>query len=143
MKKETLIAIFFGIGLGVVLACFFIMRSKENQLTKAKPISNITKSITPKVKILSTSILEITSPTDNIIVNKNSITIKGKTNKNAFIVINSPIKEIVFKTEKEEFNIDFPLALGENVIQLTSYPDDKTGTSINKTLLVYYLTNND
>lgn len=143
MKKETLIAIIFGVGLGVVLAVVFIMQSKENQLTKAKPINNLTKTITPKVTIVSTPTLEISEPTENLTTDKNSIKIKGKTNKNALVVINSPIKDIVFKNEKEDFSVDFPLVQGENVIQLTVYPDDKTGSSINKTLHVYYLTNND
>lgn len=143
MKKETLIAIIFGVGLGVILAVVFIMQSKENQLTKAKPINNLSKTVTPKLKMVTTPTLEISEPTDNLIVDSNSINIKGKANKNALIVINSPIKDMVFKNEKEEFKVNFPLALGENVIQLTVYPDDKTGSSINKTLQVYYLTNND
>ena len=143
MKKETLIAIIFGVGLGVVLAVVFIMQSKENQLTKAKPINNLSKTVTPKLKMVTTPTLEISEPTDNLIVDSNSINIKGKANKNALIVINSPIKDLVFKNEKEEFKVNFPLALGENVIQLTVYPDDKTGSSINKTLQIYYLTNND
>jgi len=143
MKKETVIAIIFGVGLGVVLAIFFIMRSKENQLTKAKPINNLSKTITPKLKMVATPTLEILEPVDNSIVSSNSINIKGKANKNALIVINSPVKDIVFKNDKGDFKIDFPLALGENVIQLTVYPDDKSGSSINKTLQIYYLTNND
>ncbi len=143
MKKETLIAIIFGVGLGVILAVVFIMQSKENQLTKAKPINSLSKTVTPKLKMVTTPTLEISEPTDNLIVDSNSINIKGKANKNALIVINSPIKDMVFKNEKEEFKVNFPLALGENVIQLTVYPDDKTGSSINKTLQVYYLTNNN
>lgn len=143
MKKETLIAIIFGVGLGVILAVIFIMQSKENQLTKAKPINNLSKTITPKLKMVTTPTLEISEPTDNLIVDSNSIAIKGRANKNALIVINSPIKDLVFKNGKEEFKVNFPLALGENVIQLTVYPDDKLGSSINKTLQIYYLTNND
>lgn len=143
MKKETLIAIIFGVGLGVILAVIFIMQSKENQLTKAKPINNLSKTVTPKLKMITTPTLEISEPADNLIVDSNSIAIKGRANKNALIVINSPIKDLVFKNEKEEFKVNFPLALGENVIQLTVYPDDKLGSSINKTLQIYYLTNND
>jgi len=143
MKKETLFAVVFGIGLGVILAVFFIMQSKENQLTKTKLINNPSKTVTPKLKMVTAPILEISEPTDNLIVSSNSINIKGKANKNALIVINSPIKDLVFKNEKEEFKINFPLALGENIIQLTVYPDDKLGSSINKTLQIYYLTSND
>ena len=130
MKKETLIAIIFGVGLGVILAVIFIMQSKENQLAKTKTINNLNKTVTPKLKMVTTPTLEISEPTDNLIVNSNSITISGKANKNALIVIHSPVKDLVFKNEKEEFKINFPLALGENVIQLTVYPDDKTVNKI-------------
>jgi uncharacterized membrane protein YciS (DUF1049 family) len=143
MKKETLIAVIFGVGLGILLAVFFVLRSKENQLTKAKPISNLTKTITPKLKLIEAPTLELTTPVDKQVVASNTIKIQGKANKNALIIINSPIKELVFKNDKENFSVNFPLALGENVIQLTVYPDDKTGSSINKTLQIYYLTNND
>jgi len=143
MKKESITAIVFGITLGVILAIVFIFQSKENQLSRAKPINNQNKTITPKIKMASTTILEVAEPSDNLIVDAKSITIKGKTNKNALVIINSPIKETVFKNTKEEFSMEFPLALGENVIQITAYPDDKTGQSISKTLKIYYLTANN
>jgi len=143
MKKETLIAVVFGVGLGIILAVFFIMQSKEKQLTKVKPINNLSKTITPKLKTAAIPVLEIVEPADNLTVDSNSVVIKGRANKNALMVINSPIKDMVFKNDKEEFKIDFPLALGENIIQLTLYPEDKTESSINKTLQIYYLINND
>ena len=143
MKKETLIAVIFGAGLGILLAIFFVFRSKENQLTKAKPIGNLTKTITPKLKLIEAPTLELTTPIDKQVVSSSMIKIQGKANKNALIIINSPIKEMVFKNDKENFSVNFPLTLGENVIQFSVYSNDKTGSSINKTLQIYYLTNND
>jgi uncharacterized membrane protein YciS (DUF1049 family) len=107
MKKETLIAVIFGVGLGILLALFFVLRSKENQLTKAKPISNLTKTITPKLKLIEAPTLELTAPADKQVVASNTIKIQGKANKNALIIINSPIKELVFKNDKENLALIF------------------------------------
>jgi len=43
------------------------------------------------------------------------------------------------KVEKEDFTVDMPLALGENVISLTLYPKNSQGRSQQKELRIYYL----
>lgn len=139
MKKETMMAVIFGIGLGVIVALLVVFQSKEKQLAKTKLINNQTKTLTPKVKVTTTPFLEILSPSDKVVLETNSTAIKGKANKNSLIVIQSPIKELVFKNEKEDFEKDFPLAMGENVIELTNYPEDKNLPAVHKLLRVYYL----
>ena len=139
MKKETMMAVIFGIGLGVVVALLVVFQSKEKQLAKTKLINNQTKTLTPKVKVTTTPFLEILSPSDKVVLETNSTAIKGKANKNSLIVIQSPIKELVFKNEKEDFEKDFSLAMGENVIELTNYPEDKNLPAVHKLLRVYYL----
>ncbi len=54
------------------------------------------------------------------------------------IIIQSPIKDLVFKNDKEQFSTDFPLALGENVIRIGAYPQDKLLRSQEKELRIYY-----
>ncbi|KKQ24271.1 MAG: hypothetical protein US40_C0002G0102 [Candidatus Roizmanbacteria bacterium GW2011_GWC2_37_13] len=140
MKKETIIAIFLGIAFGGFLAFFLIVKNKEIQLNKNKiiaPTGLITQSAV-KSNIVVTP-LEITEPNDGAIFDKNSVEIKGKVSKNSLIVIQSPIKDLVFKNEKEDFSTDFPLALGENVIKIVVYPSDKQLRSQEKDLRIYYL----
>ncbi len=55
------------------------------------------------------------------------------------MVIQSPIKNLVFKAEKDQFSVNFPLALGENIIRITIYPQDKKIPQQEKELRVYYL----
>ena len=141
MKKETSIAVIFGIVLGVVVAFFVIFKSKENQMNKNKPL-NVSSKITPTTKASNLAAivpLQLTEPSDNAITNQKTIKIKGKVNKDSLIIFQSPINDLIVKNAKEEFSIDFPLALGENVIRITVYPKDKTLSSFQKELKVFYL----
>ena len=82
MKKETLIAIFFGILFGAVVAVLLIAKNKEFQLNKTKTIA-LTEGINQKAKSspLSTDLLEVSEPQNNMVFNTNSVDInKGNPN---------------------------------------------------------------
>lgn len=140
MKKETVIAVFFGILFGAVVALFLIAKNKEFQF-------NTTKTIAPsgilnqkaKSNPLVTDILEISEPQNNSIFSTNSIQIKGTAEKNSLIVILSPIKEMIFNNEQKDFSVTFPLALGENVIDITVHSKDNRVRPQEKELRIYYL----
>ena len=140
MKKETIIAVFLGISFGGILAFFLISKNKEFQLNKNKviaPTGILTQNIVKEtVNIIP---LEVIEPNYRSIVAGNSIKIKGKVTKGSLIVVQSPINDIVIKNEKEDFSIDLPLALGENVIKLVAYPSDKQVRTQEKDLKVYFL----
>ena len=137
MKKETGVAIFFGVILGLVVAVVMVLRLRgfvgqrilpgENQVTPTVAASN---SIQP---------LEISSPTPNIITSNNIISIKGKVVVGSLIVIQSPIRDMTFVNKNQDFSTDFPLSLGENVISITAYPKNSQTNPQSKTLRVYYL----
>lgn len=140
MKKETFIAIFLGVLFGGVLGFILIYKNKEIQINKNKTIAPTEKVIKNSKKIeVNFQALKISEPNDFSITDKNSIFLKGKVTKNSLIVIQSPIKDIVYRNEKEDFQIDFPLALGENVIKIVVYPEDKQLNIQEKDLRVYYL----
>lgn len=140
MKKETIIAIFFGLLLGGAVAFFLIVKNKEIQLSNTNTMAPVLK-ISPSIVKNSGLVLalNISEPADGAIVNDDTITIKGKAGKNSLIMIQSPIKEEVFKNEKDEFSVDFPLAFGENTILVTLYPEDKQLSPQEKELKVYYM----
>ncbi len=140
MKKEAIIAVVIGILLGGVFALIIINKNKEIQLKKSKTIapkkeSNFFKK-PPQVKIQQLEIIKIS---DGTIVNENKINLPIKAVKNSLVVIQSPIKSLVFKLEKDQFSVDFPLALGENVIRIAVYPQDRKLHLQEKELRVYYL----
>ncbi|KKQ36384.1 MAG: hypothetical protein US54_C0070G0003 [Candidatus Roizmanbacteria bacterium GW2011_GWA2_37_7] len=81
--------------------------------------------------------LVITSPNDHTIIAKNTIEVVGKVKANSLIAIQSAAAEIIEKNEKENFTIEVPLAVGENVIQVSVYAD--TSTPQEQTLRIYYI----
>ncbi len=138
MKKEIGIAIFFGVVLGLLVAIFMIVnfwgRGGQRQ-----GIEGVSLSPAPKTKEVQIKPLVITQPTDGSITNVNSVTIKGKADKNQLIVIQSPIKDTLFNNAKEDFSVNFPLALGENVITISAYAKKSQSIPQVKTLRIYYL----
>ncbi|OGK25816.1 hypothetical protein A3A46_00170 [Candidatus Roizmanbacteria bacterium RIFCSPLOWO2_01_FULL_37_13] len=140
MKKETVIAIFFGIVFGASVALVLLAKNKEFQLAKTKTIAP-----TEKIKKLSKKVvvnlksLEILEPQDGSIFNAETVKIKGKADTDALIIIQSPIKDLVFNNEQEQFSVIFPLALGENVIRITSHPKDTSVRPQEKELHIYNL----
>lgn len=140
MKKETIIAIIFGIFLGGVLAVVIIFKNKQIQLEKSKTIAVSEKLNLPqKSSSINLQSLEISEPKDNMIVYKNEVIISGKATKDSLLIVQSPIKDIVFELKKDQFSINFPLTLGENVIRIAFYPKDKKMRIQERELRVYYL----
>lgn len=140
MNKETLIAVLLGGFLGILVAGFMVLKTRKGEQLKVVPIT--TSKITPRQSTipLRDSIFEITEPEDNIITDTKSITIKGKSVKGTLLVIQSPVSLKTMKTDKEDFSVDFPLALGENNIHISSYEPDSKGAVREKQLKVFYLT---
>ena len=140
MKKETVIAIILGILLGGIVAFLILFKGKDLELAQNKVIGSKDAQQELLGKPLkAVQSLELTSPSDGTIVDKNSIALTGKVEQGSLLVIQSPIRDMTFKTEKNDFKIDFPLVLGENVIKLVAYPKDKTMGPQEKDLKVYFL----
>jgi hypothetical protein len=140
MKKETIIAITLGIGLGIIVAVFIVFKNRQSQIQKGTALTT-SLSISPTAPAQNNNIiaLDIVEPTNGTIVNKNSVTIKGTVAKDALVVIQSPIKNLTIKTTSETLDTAFPLALGENVIHIVVYPKDSHVSVKEKELQVYYL----
>lgn len=140
MKKESIIAIFFGILFGALVAIFLLAKNNEFQLTKTKTIAPTEKlGKIAKNVIVNQKSLEIFEPKDGLISDSRTVAIKGKVGKDALIVIQSPIKETVLKNKKDQFSISFPLALGENVIKISAHLKDTQARPQEKEVRIYYL----
>ncbi len=143
MKKETVTAVVFGIILGGILAVILIVKNRDSQLAKNKAIAPTEKTVQPALAVnADVKPMEIVSPDDRTIVDKNSVTIKVNAIKNSLVIIQSPAKDMVFMADKDQFSVDFPLAYGENVIRVAIYPKDKQLRPQEKELRVYYLDQN-
>lgn len=139
MKKEIIIAIVFGVALGLLVAFILVLRIRDIESKKAFQVQTPQQTAKSKAKFNSSQELELLSPDPEQIVTEQSIIVKGKADKNALIVVQTPIKDSVFTNTQTDFSVKIPLALGENVISISMYPRDKQLRSQHKSLKVYYL----
>jgi len=140
MKKETIVAIIMGLLLGGVVAFFLVTKTSEKELENSKAIAPTTTLNQEKAAVVTGyQTLEMSQPHDEEIVDKESISIAGKAEKDSLIVIQSPIKEVILNIRNNSFQTDFPLALGENTIKIVAYPHNQLLRSQEKELRVYYI----
>ncbi len=139
MKKETVIAILLGIGFGVVVAVGVVVKNKQVQLQKALPLLNTTRVPTPSITTDTSDVLDLTSPENGKVVTTNSITLTGKVSKGSTVIVQSSVKTVIIKNSSEDLNVDFPVAFGDNIIDIVVYPKDSQLRTREKTLEIYYL----
>jgi len=146
MKKEVLIAIIIGFGLGLVITfgVWQINKSLKEVAPKQElPSSQVQQtqeekipSPTPSATQLS---LIITSPEDNSIINKEKVNISGKTSSEATVVIIYEEGEKIIETDENgNFTSEITLVGGANEITVSAY--DKEGNEATKTLNLVYST---
>ncbi len=138
MKKESIIAVVLGIIMGLVVAYSLVsyIRRRQAPAVKTPP------TIEPKPKQIQTdtpSSITLLSPRDGTIVGTDVVTIKGEGKKGNLLFIQSPLAQQVLELTKDEFEVPFELAIGENVIHISMYSNDATQRAVERTIRVYYL----
>ncbi|QQS43840.1 hypothetical protein IPM65_06935 [Candidatus Roizmanbacteria bacterium] len=139
MKQETIVAIVFGILLGAGAGLFVLFQTNNSDEAKVIPIESDDKKVITQPVTASTSQaqLVVSSPEPGAVVNEDTVTISGKAPLNGLIVFQSQVAEEILKNEKGDFSVEMPLALGENVIQISVYSGSSTPQE--QTLRIYYL----
>lgn len=138
MKSESVVTALIGIILGAVVA-FLLLFNAKVKIKQEKKIIAKKESIIPTVPASeekNRQSLIIEKPDNEIISQKNTITIKGQANKDSVIIIQSPSAEKVIKNNESKFSVDFPLTPGENLINITAYLTK--GEAEEKELKIYY-----
>lgn len=138
MKKETSIAIGMGIVFGLVFSFLVIANTQKNRSVSQKTPTQKIRPVTTEQQTVAQPIT-ILEPNDGAIMAEASVTIKGKTDKNSFIIIQTQVKDFAFTTKSDTFEYSIPLTLGENVIHINAYPKGSSGKIQEKELHVYYL----
>lgn len=137
MKKETAITTSIGIIMGVIVAFVVISNIKEKKVESKKVIvPHITPVVTVQTQAEKKLFLTIETPDNDFTTDQNTVSISGKADQNALIIVQSPFSEKIIKTTEQRFTLDFPLSLGQNVMRITSYVRDDM---IEKIVYVYYL----
>lgn len=123
MKAERVILSFVAVVVGLVaagVAFYFYQMTKTLPSEKSKPVvlsSRITPSPTPD----KSHVLEIESPQDESVSDKKVITINGKTDSNATVIISSEDADQVVKpSETGDFSLTVTLPVGTTVMQITA-----------------------
>jgi len=142
MKKEVLLAVFLGIGLGAALVLLARYHQqlgsmfsqqvaeikKPSQKSTPTPTQKAQLSPTPSVSAIN---LSISQPVDNAVVNHSPITIKGRTAPGATVVLIGDEDEAILVADKDgNFETEFKLSGGANDIEATAYNQDGAETKI-------------
>jgi hypothetical protein len=141
MNRETIIAIVVGILFGAILGLVVLSQTNKGDKSKAMtPVKDNLEKQKPNTKaVVQETVLKINKPENNLVSSTKEIEISGKAPAKSLIVIQSPIANKVFKTDKEDFSIKFSLAQGENTISISSYTQG--GSPQERQLQIYYVTN--
>lgn len=139
MKQETIVAIVLGavMGIGVGLVILNSTSTGDKKpIQQAKVNTNEAAISRPPDKTVQ---FEISEPVQDSTISKNTITIKGKAAKDALLVIHSPAGNKIQTLENDEFSIDFPAAVGENVINVSMYSKGTGSENQEKIIRVFYI----
>lgn len=129
LKKEMLLAIGFGLILGVI-AAIVIARTPSgllggNKAEESKPQEEIKEEPTPTPP--PSSSLEILIPEDQALLQEDEVMVSGKAQPSSTIIITTPFDEnVVIASDDGTFSSVISLKEGANEILVVSLKDDQT-----------------
>ena len=139
MRKEVLIAIIIGFGLGLVITFGIWTANKalSERATDEMPVEEVVEEVEPSP--LPIMELIIISPEDNLLSDEEIIEISGQTAPLAVIAVTYPEGEKLFEADEDgNFSTEISLIGGDNQIVISAY--NKEGDEATKTLTVVYST---
>lgn len=139
MRKEVLIAIIIGFGLGLVITFGIWTANRALRVSAPQkeviPIEEPTPTPTPT----PTFSLTLTAPEDNSISAEETIEVSGSTAPRAIVVILYQEGEKILEADEEgKFSTEITLAGGANEIKVSAF--DQEGNEAERTLTVVYST---
>lgn len=143
MRTEKVVLSFIAILIGLLVAgvsFYFYQSTKSTTAKVATPISLKLPSTTPEAKKNAFDVI-ISSPTDESLVAKKTVTISGKTTANATILLTTPVdNDIASASATGDFTDNLAIDDGENEIDVTAI--DSKGNEVTKKVTVTYSTDN-
>ena len=133
MKKEVLIAILIGFGLGLTIT-YSIYRLRTAMEDKPQTIEEIV-STSPTPSADTQSLLAILSPTDGSIQSENTTTVAGTTLANAFVVLFVNDNDYL-QTSDESGNFSFEVKLDDGSNVLKAHVLNENGEVVTKESVV-------
>lgn len=137
MRKEVLIAIIIGFGLGLVIT--FGIWTANKALREAAPTITVPTEEVEEPTPAPTLELIITSPEENTISEEEIIEVAGQTIPNAIIAIIYPDGEKILEADEDgSFSTEISLIGGDNQIKISAFNEE--GDEVSKTLTIVYST---
>lgn len=140
MKQERVILSFIMVLIGLVVAgivFYFYQSTKTINSPRTNLINVPTPTPTPKPKIY----LNLTSPSDEEVVNNKTINITGQTNPGATItIVTSSSQQVIEPSSLGNFTTTLTLNDGQNIIKVWALNPNGDTTSLQRT--VTYSTDN-
>lgn len=135
MRKEVIIAIIIGFGLGLIITFGIWTANRALKEVPPEEVAPPAEEITP----IPTFSLTIKEPEDNSISSEEEITISGVTAPEAVVVILYPEGEKILEAD-EDGNFETKIALvgGANEVEISAY--DSEGNEASQTLTIVYST---
>ncbi|HUV46682.1 MAG TPA: hypothetical protein VMW29_00975 [Candidatus Bathyarchaeia archaeon] len=139
MKKEIIIAIGIGFILGLIIT-FGIYTANRALKEQKNPQQELPSDGSPASPNPSPMLLlEITEPEDNLVVNKNKVTVSGKTEPKAAVALMvEDYDNLLIADEEGVFSDELPLISGANEIRVAVI--SKNGEKQEKVLTIVYST---
>ena len=135
MNAEKVILSFFALLTGLIvagIAFYFIQSAKLPQKSTTSTVSEAKKPTpTPNESLF----LSIDTPKDQQVIVKKTITVSGKTQKDAIVVISTPIgDDVITPSQNGDFSATVTIDDGENAIYYTAIASDGTEKQIIQTI---------
>ena len=120
MKQERVILSFIMVLIGLLVAgsAFYFYQSQKQAKT---PVVQTTISPTPKLTQANVVFLNITSPTDEMVVTNKTLKVSGKTNPEAtIIIITKSDQQVLQPNSTGDFTTTVDLSNDQNLISIMS-----------------------
>ncbi|HUV43071.1 MAG TPA: hypothetical protein VMY36_04200 [Patescibacteria group bacterium] len=139
MRKEVLIAIIIGFGLGLIIT--FGIWTANKALKETAPTTTAPAEEEVEIKPTPTPTLELTiiSPKNNTISDQELIEVSGQTIPQAIVAITYPEGEKLLEADEDgSFSTEISLSGGDNQIKISAFNDE--GDEATESLTVVYST---
>jgi len=137
MRKEIIIAIIIGFVVGLIIT-FGVFIANRSLKERSQPKANLPSPLATPLPSPVTNI-EITEPDNNLVVDKDTVAVSGKTEpKTTIAIFAENYEDLIFSDDEGLFITEVPLVGGANEIKLTSV--GKNGERQEKVLTIVYTT---
>lgn len=117
MKKEVIIAIIIGFGIGLAIT-IGIHATRKQEKTAINPASQVSPSPAPETEHHIT----LVSPLENSVQASETVLVKGQTTPDSTVVLETEkTHQIKIADGSGFFEAEYPLTTGPNQINITSY----------------------